>query len=293
MRGRKQCAASIERLGLQRRHQRHQTADRILGAVGIGDMALLAGDDQMAVERAAPADLDGVAERIHIARFAEDAVVEFFAALGGPLQQLGRAVDRNAFLVAGDQKRDRAFWLAAIGREVIEHGGERAGDAALHVHRAAAVKLVAGDLAGKRRMRPGLLVAGRHHVGVAGEHQVRRRRADAGVEIFHVVGARLVKRHAMYGEAGGLQCAFEKRQRAAFRRRHRPAAQQIAGNGDGVGGHDRETQAPSCIARRLFWLRTQPGIRKASISTQTQVMTSPTTVSDRMSCVTAIPVRLR
>ena len=73
-------------------------------------MALLAGDDQMAVERAAAADLDGVAERFDIARLAQDAVIEFLAALGRPLQQLGRAVDRDAFLVAGDQERDRALF---------------------------------------------------------------------------------------------------------------------------------------------------------------------------------------
>ncbi len=82
-------------------------------------------------------------------------------------------------------------------------------------------------------MRPGLLVAGRHDVGMAGEHQVRRRRADAGIEIFHVVRARLVERHAMHGEASGLQGGFEERERAAFRRRHRAAAQQIAGKGEG------------------------------------------------------------
>ena len=77
-------------------------------------MALLAGDDQVAVERAAPADLDGIAELFLIARLAENAVVEFFAALGRPFQQLRRAVDRDAFLVAGDQERDRALWLAAM-----------------------------------------------------------------------------------------------------------------------------------------------------------------------------------
>ena len=65
-----------------------QPADRIVGALRIGDMALLAGDDQRAVERAAPADLDGVAERRDIARLAENAVVEFLAALGRPFQQL-------------------------------------------------------------------------------------------------------------------------------------------------------------------------------------------------------------
>ena len=41
----------------------------------------------------------------------------------------------------------------------------------------------------------------------------------------------------MHGEAGGLQGAFEELERAAFRRRDRAAAQQIAGDGDGIGGH--------------------------------------------------------
>ena len=86
VRRRKLRVAGIERLGLQRRDQRHQPADRIDRALRIGDMALLAGHDQMAVERAAPADLDGVAERCDIARLAQQAMVEFFAALGRPLQ---------------------------------------------------------------------------------------------------------------------------------------------------------------------------------------------------------------
>ena len=72
---------------------------------------------------------------------------------------------------------------------------------------------------------------------MAGEHQMRRGVADAGVEILHVVGTRLAEGHAMHGEAGGLQRRFEKLERAAFRRRHRAAAQQIAGKGDGIGGH--------------------------------------------------------
>ena len=76
----------------------------------ISDVALAAGDDQRAVERAAPAGLDGVAEHLDVARLAKNAMVEFFAARGRPLQQLDRAVDRDAFLVAGDQERDRAFF---------------------------------------------------------------------------------------------------------------------------------------------------------------------------------------
>jgi hypothetical protein len=59
-----------------------------------------------------------------------------------------------------------------------------------------------------------------------------------GVEILHVVRARLAEGHAMHREAGRFQGAFEKLERAAFRRRDGTAAQQIAGKGERIGGHD-------------------------------------------------------
>src|ERR1017187_4645084 len=133
MRWREQRGTAIERLGLQRRNERHQPADRIFRPLRIGDMALPAGHDQVAVERTAAADLDGVAQFRDIARLAQNAVVEFFAALSRPLQKLGRAVDRDAFLVAGDQERDRAFWLAGKMAEMFGPGAEWAGVPALHV----------------------------------------------------------------------------------------------------------------------------------------------------------------
>ena len=71
-----------------------------------------------------------------------------------PIEELDGAVDRDAFLVAGDQQRDRAFFgLAAIRGEMIERRGDEAGDAAFHIDGAAAVQHVARDFAGKRRMR--------------------------------------------------------------------------------------------------------------------------------------------
>ena len=96
--------ALVERGVHQRAHERDQSAHRIVGAFRIGDVALFAGNDQCAVERAAPADLDGVAERRHVARLAQDAMVESFAALGRPFEQLHRSVHGDAFLVAGDQE---------------------------------------------------------------------------------------------------------------------------------------------------------------------------------------------
>ena len=203
-------------------------------------MALAAVDDERAVERAAPAGLDGIAERFDVARLAEDAVIEGLAALGRPLQQLDRAVNRDAFLVAGDQKRERAvFRLAAVGAEIIESGRDEAGDAALHVDRAAAVNLVVRDLAAKGRMLPGRLVARRHDVGMTGEHQIGLFAADARIEVFDRRRAGLGKRHAMHRKAGFRQHILQIGERAAFLRRHRAAADKIARNGDGIGRHRR------------------------------------------------------
>ena len=125
----------------------------------------------MAVERAAAADLDGVAEFVDVARLAEQAMVEFLAALGSPFQQLRRAVDGDALFVAGDEEGDRPLRPAAIGGEMVEHRGDHAGDAAFHVDGAAAIQHAAGEVAGKRRMRPRACLARRHHVGVAGEQR--------------------------------------------------------------------------------------------------------------------------
>ena len=168
-------------------------------------MALCAVDNKRAGLRAAAADLDAVADLLDIARLAEHAVIEFLATLRRPFQQLDGAVDRDVFFVAGDQERDRALRLAAIGLEIIEHRGDAAGDAALHVDGAAAVEIAVLDVAGERAVGPGALVARRHHVGMAGESDVRRAGADAGIEVVDIGGAGFAEGDAMHLEAGGLQ----------------------------------------------------------------------------------------
>ena len=60
-------------------------------------------------------------------------------------------------------------------------------------------------------------------------------RADAGIEIVDVGGARLAEGDAMHLEAGAFQDVLEHAERAGIRRGHRRAAQQIAGDGEGVG----------------------------------------------------------
>jgi hypothetical protein len=151
-----------------------------------------------------------------------------------PLQQLDRAVDGDVLLVAGDQERDRAFRLSPVVSEIIQHRRHAAGDAALHVHRAAAVENAVLHLARERAMAPGALIARRHHVGMPGKGDVRRLAADPCIEIVDIGGAGLAESDAMHLEAGVFQDVFEYAQRAGIRRGYRRAADEIAGNGEGV-----------------------------------------------------------
>src|ERR1700761_5621829 len=99
-------------------------------------------------------------------------MIEVFAARRSPLQQLDRAVDGDVFLVAGNQEGDRALGLAAVGGEILQPRSDAAGDAALHVDGAPAVEEAVLYLAGKGAQRPRRFIAGRDHVGMAGEADV-------------------------------------------------------------------------------------------------------------------------
>ena len=239
--------AFIERLRHQRAHQRDEPADRIVRKLRGGDMPLPAGHGQRAVERAAPADLEGVAQSGSARRLADEGMIEHDAALGCPAQQLDRAVDRHAFLIAGDEQRNRAARPAGSGADVIDRSSEEAGDGALHVDRAASEQLAVGDLARERRMRPGGFLARRHHVGVTGEGEMFFPFADARVEIGDIRGSRLRECRHLHREAGGSQQASQHVQRPAVRRRHRPAADQVPRDRNRVGAHRR---APNPAAAR-------------------------------------------
>ena len=226
--------AVVERLGVDGADQRGDVGQRIGRAIGIGNMALLAVDDQRAGERTPAADLDAVAELGHVARLAQHAMIEFFAALGRPLQKFDGAVDGDVLLIARDQERDRALRLAAVGRQMFQHGGDRAGDAALHVDGAAAVQHAVLHLARERRQRPCRLVAGRHHVGVAREHKVRSLRADPRKKVVDVGGARLGEGDAMHVKARVAEQPLQHAERAGVGGRDGGAADQVADDGDGV-----------------------------------------------------------
>jgi hypothetical protein len=148
---------------LERRDQPHEPGDRVVGEVGIGDVALPALRQQMAGERAAPPDLHHLPERLRVRRLAQDAVVEALAALMRPMQQFRGAVDGRAFLVARDQEADRAREIRRRVKEG-ERRGHHAGEPALHVDGAAPIKMAVLDEAAEGIVAPALRIARRHNV---------------------------------------------------------------------------------------------------------------------------------
>src|SRR5258708_37287845 len=201
-------------------------------------MALDPVDIKRARLRAAAADLDAIPQYLDVAGLAEHAVVEFLAARRGPLQQFYGAVDGNVFLVTGDQERDRALAifaaLAAMGGEIVEHRRDAAGNPALHVDGAAPVQKAILYVARKRAMGPCALVARRHHVGMPGKGDVGSTVADTGIEVVDIGGAGFAEGDAMHLEAGTFQDIFEHAERAGIGRGYRWAADEIAGNGEGI-----------------------------------------------------------
>src|ERR1019366_9893847 len=137
--------AHVDRRGGQGIEQTHEFWKGIVRFLGVGGMALPSLDDERPVERAAPPNLDRVAERVSACRFADDAMVEALAFFIGPAQKFFRAIDRRAFLVAGDEKTDRAL-VRSMLRGISAGGGGKGGNASLHVGRAAPPDRAIGHL---------------------------------------------------------------------------------------------------------------------------------------------------
>ena len=125
-------------------------------------------------------------------------MVETLALRERPIDQLGGSVDRRTFLVAGDEKADRALERLV---DEDERGGERGGDPALHVAGAAAPELIVGDRAREGIEAPGLGIARRHDVGMAGEDEIGPLRPEAGVEIVDARQAGRLEGDDLGGEA--------------------------------------------------------------------------------------------
>ncbi|GJE43160.1 hypothetical protein AEGHOMDF_2339 [Methylobacterium soli] len=161
--------AVVQRLRREGGGKAQHAGNRVLGPVRIGHVALAPVDRELAGERAAPADLDHLAEAARVGRLAEQAMVEALAAGTRPIQELHGAVDRRPLLVAGDQEADRAAEIRAAPRDEFEGARQHAGDAALHVGGAAPVEKPILHRSGEGTVPPRRDGARRHHVGMAGE----------------------------------------------------------------------------------------------------------------------------
>ncbi len=207
---------------------RHGQVDRVLRHVRIGDVALHAVDHQLAGHGAAAAVLDHVADLLHRGRFADDAVVELFAACLQLIADDHGAVDGRAFFVAGDQEADRAPVVRMRCDEFLD-GDHHRRQRGLHVGRAASVQLAVAmgrreGIGGPLRER-----AGRHHVGMAGEHQQRLRAAAPRPQVGHVAG-----RDGLAGEAERRQPFGHLQLAAAVGRRDGVQRDQFFGQREGL-----------------------------------------------------------
>ena len=126
-------------------------------------------------------------------------MVETLALGERPFQELDRAVDRRAFLVAGDEEADRAR-ERPLGDEAQRCGcGGR--EAAFHVARAAAPELAVGCFARERIEPPARQVARRDDVGVAGEGEIGREAPESRIEIADVGRSRRCEDDKFSGES--------------------------------------------------------------------------------------------
>ena len=136
------------------------------------------------------------------------------------------------------KQRNRALVrLAAVGVEIIERRGDEAGDAALHVDGAAAVKHVACDLAGKRRM------TARTPRCPAARHRYARRTPDWVFRCRSArTGSRLARCRVRQRSCDGRQIPPAPAAHAN-RRARRPPPASPTGSGRDRGRWRRDRQA--------------------------------------------------
>src|SRR5690606_23727820 len=104
----------------------------IAGQVRVGDMALLATDEQTRIQRAAPAILHHVADQFGTGGFADDAPVDLLATLSERLHHPYGTVHCRPFLIAGDQEGDGAAMSGVVRNEAL-YRYVRGGKAVLRV----------------------------------------------------------------------------------------------------------------------------------------------------------------
>ncbi len=175
-------------------------------------------------------------------------MVETLALTKRPVDELDGAVDGRAFLVAGQEEADRAGERSP--RDEAQGGGDRGGDAALHVAGAAAPEFAVGDLGRERVEPPARLVARRHDVGVAGEGEIGPRVSEPRIEVEDRGRSLGLEGDEVGGEPGLAQKIAQIGQRAGVDRRDRGKAEKRARDLErrGRSGHDEACRAATSAA---------------------------------------------
>jgi hypothetical protein len=213
---------SSQRLRRQRGERGHRLVDGVARLVRIRHVALDAAHREGGRQRAAPADPQQVAQCMLRRRLAGDAPVDALAAFAEHIGDLAHAVDRIAFLVRGQQQGDLARMPRMRGHERFQRDHERR-HAALHVRRAAPVQHAVADLRCERIAGPGLTRTGRHHVGMAEQHQHRA----VAVAMRRPQIVDLAEAQRFDAEAGALQAFADQALAAGIVRGDRSSRDQV------------------------------------------------------------------
>ncbi len=180
----------------------------------VGDVALDAANLQHAAHRAAPADADHVAEGLVTGRLANDAPVDGFIASAQGIHDFQGPVAGTTFLVTGDQERDASI-VFRMRCDKSFRCDDHCRQTAFHVRAAASVDQAIPDPGFERIRLPLVEAAGRHHVGMPGKTEYRRRRAAACPQVRDIR-----EWHRLADKPRGLQARAEQLLAAGIVGRH-------------------------------------------------------------------------
>ncbi len=200
-------------------------------------MTLYAVDRQHTIDGPTAANLGHFAQGSRVCWLTNNAMVNGLALIGNCLQHLLGAVDGRAFLVAGDQETDGTIEITVARRQELGCGIGEAGDCGFHVDRSPAIEGAVLHLRAERVSDPGVFVAHRHHVGVAGETEVWAAVAQPGIEVLHVRGAVIAEGDQLTVEADPFQRRLQDILRAAVGGRHAVTADHRPGKFDRIDSH--------------------------------------------------------
>ena len=215
-------------------------------------MALHPAHRDMGGHRPAPPDLHHVAHPLRAGRLAHQTDRHPFLMQSHPVEQRLRAMQPVALLIAGDGQDNRAVGWRRLHK--IHRCCDKCGNTGFHVTGPPSIDHALHDLAAKRVMPPRRPIAHRHHIGMAVEAKgaVGTAPPPAGKQVCDAFAVNPVA-----FKTGAFQNPLQQHQRPTLDRRHRRAADQIGGQGNGINRCHR------CSPCHCQWLPRQTRTRNA------------------------------